>query len=124
MNRIFLTAVLFLGLSITAIGQEKTKTAISKGATEVAKGKVDGNYFFTLPKGVSAATVEQNAKSYVMYFTVNYNEATQEAHITMVTNDEKSRHVICRFLISSGAEKISIDGKDMMLEEFFTTYLK
>ncbi len=113
-----------LGLSITAIGQEKSKTALSKGAIEISKSKENGNYSFTLPKGISAATIEQNAKSYTMYFKVNYNEGTQEAHITMVTNDEKSRHVICRFMISSGIEKINVDGKEIMLEDFFTTYLK
>lgn len=124
MNNIFLTAVLFLGLSITAIGQEKSKTALTKGKTEILKGKESGNFSFILPKGTTTANVEQNAKSYLMYFKVNFNESTGEANITMVTNDEKSRHVICRFLISSSIEKINVDGKDMMIEEFFTSYLK
>jgi DNA/RNA endonuclease G (NUC1) len=97
MNKIFLTAVLFLGLSITAFGQEKTKTALTKGKAEILKGKESGNFSFTLPSGTATSTVEQNAKAYTMYFKVNFNESTHEAAITMVNNDEKSRHVICRF---------------------------
>ena len=124
MSRIFLTAVLLLGLSITAIGQEKSKIATTKGATELTKSKESGNYSFTLPKEVTAITVEQNAKSYVMYFRLDFNETTHEALIKMITNDEKSRHVICRFMISSGIEQISVDGKEMIIEDFFTTFLK
>lgn len=124
MNKIFLTAVLFLGVSITAISQVGTKTALTKGKTEILKGKESGSYSFTLPSGTTNAAVEQNAKAYAMYFKVNFNESTHEANITMITNDEKSRHVICRFLISSGIEKVNVDGKDLQIEEFFTNYLK
>jgi hypothetical protein len=124
MNKIFLTAVLFLGLSITAFGQEKTKTALTKGKAEILKGKESGSFSFTLPSGTATSTVEQNAKAYTMYFKVNFNESTHEAAITMVHNDEKSRHVICRFLMSSGMEKVNIDGKDLTVEEFFINYLK
>ena len=124
MNKIFLTAVLFLGLSITAFGQEKTKTALTKGKAEILKGKESGSFSFTLPSGTESSKIEQNAKAYKMYFKVNFNESTREAAITMVTNDEKSRHIICRFLISSGMEKVNIDGKDLTVEDFFVNYLK
>ncbi len=124
MNKIFLTAVLFLGLSMTAFGQEKTKTALTKGKAEILKGKESGTFSFTLPSGTESSKIEQNAKAYKMYFKVNFNESTREAAITMVTNDEKSRHIICRFLISSGMEKVNIDGKDLTVEDFFVNYLK
>ena len=39
-------------------------------------------------------------------------------------NDEKSRHVICRFLLASGIKKVSQEGKEMSVEEFFQTYIK
>lgn len=113
-----------MGLSVSVLGQESTKTALSKSKSEVTLSKTSGNYSFTLPAGTTAATVEQNAKYYTHYFTVNYTESTKEAKITMLTNDEKSRHVICRFLIASGVETINMEGKVLPIEEFYQMYLK
>ncbi len=124
MNKLFLTAVLFLVLSITAIGQENSGIAVSKGTVELAKSKTSGVYHFTLPKGTTSASVEEKAKYYLLYFKVTFVEATSEATITMVTNDEKSRHVICRFLTSSNANHVTVDGKEITLDELYTTYLK
>jgi hypothetical protein len=124
MNKLFLSAVLFLGISITAIGQEKQKIATVKSKTEIVAAKEKGNYSFTLPKGTTATSVEQNAKYYTIYFKVNFNESTEEANIVMITNDEKSRHVICRFLNASGIEKVSMEGKDYTVEEFYQNFIK
>jgi len=124
MNKLFLSAVLFLGLSITAIGQEEAGVAISKGTVELAKSKTSGVYHFTLPKGATSASVEEKAKYYLLYFKVTFVEATSEATITMVTNDEKSRQVICRFLTASKANHVTVDGKEITLDELYTTYLK
>jgi len=124
MNNFFFTAALFLGLSISAFGQESLKLAMSKSASELATSKLNGNYSFILPKGTTAADVETSAKYYTLYFKVNYNESTQESSIVMVTNDEKSRHVICRFMSASKVDKINVDGKEFTLEDFFVAYLK
>jgi len=124
MNKLFLTAVLFLVISITAIGQENSGIAVSKGTVELAKSKSSGVYHFTLPKGATSASVEEKAKYYLLYFNVTFIEATSEATITMVTNDEKSRHIICRFLTSSNSKHVNVDGKEITLDEFYTTHLK
>ena len=116
--------LLFLGVSITAIGQEEAGVAISKGTVELAKSKTSGVYHFTLPKGATSASVEEKAKYYLLYFKVTFVEATSEATITMVTNDEKSRQVICRFLTASKANHVTVDGKEITLDELYTTYLK
>lgn len=124
MKTLFLTTMLLLGLTMTSYGQEKLGTAISKSKSELAQSKTNGKYTFTLPSGTSTETVQQNAKYYTNYFTVDYVVATNVANITMVTNDERSRHVICRFLIASGVEKINVDGTEFPVEEFYTNYLK
>ena len=124
MNKLFLSAVLFLGLSITAFGQEKSKVAVSKGKAEVVNSKSTGVYHFTLPAGTTAENVEKNALYYKIYFTVSYVESTHEATFTMLTNDEKSRHVISRFMSASGIESVQVDGKDFTLEDFFVNFVK
>ena len=113
-----------LGISVFSFGQESPKTAFAKSKAEMTQSKTSGNYSFTLPKGTTSTTVEQNAKYYTHYFTVNYTESSQEAKITMITNDEKSRHIICRFLIASGVEKVNVEGKSMSVEEFYEANLK
>lgn len=134
MKTFFLTTVLFLGVSMTSIGQEKVKSevsetkkstsAISRPKSELVQSKADGKYTFTLPYGTSNETVQQNAKYYSQYFTVDYVAGSNTANITMLTNDEKSRHIICRFLFASGVEKIDLEGTSIPVEEYFTTYMK
>lgn len=124
MKTLFLTTILLLGVTMTSYGQEKLGTAISRSKSELAQSKTNGKYAFTLPSGTSSEKVQQNAKYYTNYFTVEYAAATNIASITMVTNDERSRHVICRFLIASGVDKINVDGTELPVEEFYTNYLK
>lgn len=134
MKTLFLTTMLFFGISMSSIGQEKVKTeasetkkstfAISRPKSELAQSKADGKYTFVLPYGTSNETVQQNAKYYSQYFTVDYAAGSNTANITMLTNDEKSRHIICRFLFASGVEKIDLEGISIPVEEYFTTYMK
>lgn len=124
MKTLLLTTILLLGISMMSYGQEKLGTAISRSKSELAQSKSNGKYAFALPSGTSTEKVQQNAKYYTNYFTVDYVPATNIANITMVTNDERSRHVICRFLIASGVEKINVEGTELAVEEFYTSYLK
>ena len=118
-----LLAALFLVLSIGAWGQEN-KIAYTKGKTDIIQSKETGIYSFILPDSITSSNVEINKKYYTNYFKVEFNELTNEAIIEMVKNDEKSRHVICRFLMASGIEKVSQEGKEMSVEEFFQAYIK
>jgi hypothetical protein len=118
-----LLASLFLVLSIGVWGQEN-KIAHTRGKTDIIQSKETGIYSFILPDSITSANVEINKKYYTNYFKVEFSELTNEAIIEMVKNDEKSRHVICRFLMASGIEKVSQEGKEMSVEEFFQAYIK
>ena len=119
-----LSAALFLVLSITALGQDENKIAHTKGRTDIIQSKETGIYSFILPDSITSSDVERNNEYYTNYFKVEFNELTNEAIIKLMKNDEKSRHVICRFLLASGIEKVSQEGKEMSVEEFFQTYIK
>ena len=123
MNKLFFL-ILFVGFSSIGFSQQGKKEAISLSKEELVQAKNLGIYTFTLPEGNTPEKVSENAKYYTMYFKVKYNADNREVSLNMVSNDEKSRHVICRFLVASGVEKVFIDGKAVQVEEYFQTYLK
>jgi hypothetical protein len=42
----------------------------------------------------------------------------------MLKNDDVSKHVIVRFLVSVGVKEISMSGKDYDVETFFQDYIR
>ena len=124
MKIFYLIVVLFIGLSITAHSQNSPNLAFVKSKSEILKSKENGSYIFTLPKGTTKEKVEQSAKYYTIYFNVIFDEKTLEAKINMITNDEKVRHVICRFLVSTDVEIINMEGQEFVIEEFYKQYMK
>ena len=124
MKTFYFIAVLFIGLSISAHCQDASNLALVKSKLEILKSKENGSYVFTLPKGTTKEKVEQSAKYYTIYFNVIFDEKTFEAKINMITNDEKSRHVICRFLVSNEIEIINMEGQEFVVEEFYKQYMK
>ncbi|MES2799024.1 MAG: hypothetical protein V4638_03345 [Bacteroidota bacterium] len=122
MKTLFCTLILAAGLSSVAMAQEGV--AVSPSKTEIAAGKTSGNFKFTLPEGTTAEDVAQNSKYYTHYFTVNYDAKSRVADITMISNDEKSRSVIIRFLVANSVEKLNIDGTLVSTGDYFEKYLK
>ena len=123
MNFLF-TTVFFLGISFFGFNQEYQNIAFIKSKNEFIESKQNGDFNFIMPNATSSSSIEQNSKYYTIYFTVKFDEINHQVTISMITNDEKSRHIICRFLASSGIEKINLDGKNHLLEEFYQLYLK
>ena len=124
MKKFYFIAVLFIGLSITAHSQDISNLALVKSKLEILKSKENGCYIFTFPKGTTKEKIEHSAKYYTIYFNVIFDEKTLEAKINMITNDEKSRHVICRFLASNEIEIINLEGQEFVIEEFYKQFMK
>jgi hypothetical protein len=124
MRTLFLTCIAFLGISAISFAQESTNTTIAQTKSELVAGKQSGDYKFVLPIGVSTEAITKSAKYYVNYFTVEYTEKTREAKIKMLINDDKSRHVITRYLTSCGTQYVTVEGKTISTEDFFVNYLK
>ena len=123
MNKLFFL-IFFVGCSVVGFSQQGKKEAISLSKEELVHAKTIGMYTFTLPEGNTPEKVSENARYYTMYFKVQYNADTRDASINMVSNDEKSRHIICRFLVASGVEKVLVNDKESNVEDIFQTYLK
>jgi hypothetical protein len=124
MRALFYSFLMIFGLSTISMAQENTGTAIGPTAKEFASGKTSGKYTFTLPEGVVAEEVAQTTKYYTHYFTVDYVASSREAKINMVSNDEKSRNVIVRFLVANGVKEVSVDGTLVPVADLYEKFLK
>ena len=122
--KLYIVTLLFLAIYTNSFSQESAKTAIANNLTEINTSKENGIYKFILPKGTTLASVEQSAKYYTIYFTVSFDESKNEVTIKLINNDEKSRHVIVRFLVSTEVNSVSMEGKPFSTEDFYRNYMK
>ena len=90
----------------------------------LAKFIENGSYYFTIHAKASKEDVEKSAAYYPSYFSVDYDDASKIAKITMIDNNEKTRMVLLRFLSSVRSQKIQVDGTSMFVHEFYDKYLK
>lgn len=123
MKTLFVSLIAFFFATTLSFAQENS-TAVAQKATELVSSKETGKYTFVMPADLTADQVAKNAKYYTHYFTVDFNESSKEAKVTMVINDEKSRHVVVRFLTACGVQNVSVDGKMYSNEDFFNAFLK
>jgi hypothetical protein len=114
--------ITFLGGAVSA--QDNPTKAKIENAEKFAAGKEKGNYVFQLPGSITAEQVTKAASYYTQYFTVNFDAKSNSAKITMLKNDDVSKHVIVRFLVSVGVKEISMTGKDYDVETFFQDYIR
>jgi hypothetical protein len=119
-----LTLVLIAFLGGTVSAQDTPTKAKIENAEKFAAGKEKGNYVFQLPGSITAEQVTKAASYYTQYFTVNFDAKSNSAKITMLKNDDVSKHVIVRFLVSVGVKEISMTGKDYDVETFFQDYIR
>lgn len=123
MKTLFVSLIAFFFATTLSFAQENSM-AVAQKATELVSSKETGKYTFVMPADLTADQVAKNAKYYTHYFTVDFNESSKEAKVTMVINDEKSRHVVVRFLTACGVQNVSVDGKMYSNEDFFNAFLK
>ena len=121
-NLLILVVLLF---SLNSLYSQETATiaaVVSKAA--FLEGKTTGKFKITLPAGSVKEEVEKSASYYVHNFTVNFDNASKVAEVNMVTNDERSRQIIVRFLSACGVQQINVEGTMVDLYPFYETYLK
>ncbi len=124
MKNFLLLLTFFFAISLSGFNAQTKNITIAESATELAKSKKNGNYHFTLHSQVTQADVEKSAAYYPAFFTVDYDASSHIASVKMIDNNEKSRLVLLRFLSSIRSQKIQVDGKNMLIHEFYDLYLK
>ena len=98
MKRNLLTLVLLLLFAVEISAQESGNVAMVASKASLVEGKTTGKFKITLPSGLAKQDVDKSASYYVHNFTVNFDDSTKIAEVNMVTNDERSRQIIVRFL--------------------------
>lgn len=124
MKKFISTIAFVFGVFALSFAQTATNTAITEGSEELAKSKVSGSYVYTLPQGTTSDEVSKAASYYKQYFTVNYEQTSQEASIEIVGDAAPSRQIILRFLSGCGVRYIEVDGESKALDVFYEDNLK
>jgi Zn-dependent alcohol dehydrogenase len=124
MKTFFLSLIAVIGLSTVSYAQDASNSATAQTKTQLASAKEIGVYTFVMPAALTAEEVSKNSKYYVHYFTTEFNASTKEVKLKMNANDELGRKVITRFLASCGVQNVIVEGKSMITEDFFNTYMK
>jgi len=117
-NLILIIAVFLVSIQVNA------QKAEYKGTADTFSNVVESGVFeIIMPSVTEVSEIDRTSSYYTNYFTVNYNEASRVATITMVQNDAQSRRVINRFLLSNGVKEILFDGNTYNINAFFTEFL-
>lgn len=124
MKALIYSFLMVVGLTSFSHAQEEAGTAVVKSKAELLAGKESGKYTFVLPETVTAEQVDQTSKYYTHYFTVNYSSSDRKAVLTMVNNDEQSRHVVIRFLIANNIQHVNVEGSLVLTQELYEKYMK
>lgn len=118
MKTIFSTLIFVLALSFS-YGQASVKSA-----SDLTSIKESGKGYITLPANLTKADVEAKSKYYTLYFTVNFDEKSKVATISMVENSERSRQIIIRFLAACEVQTINVGAESVSRDVLFEKYLK
>ena len=102
-------------------GQE---AASVKSASDVISIKERGRGHITLPSKLTKEEVMSRAKYYTLYFTVDFDDKSKVATISMVDNTERSRAIIIRFLAACEVQTINVAGEVIDRVQLFERYLK
>jgi hypothetical protein len=116
--------VCFVLISGFSFSQDKIFEAKVANSADFMTNKSKGEFYFTLPSTTKKETVDKNAAFYTKFFSVQYDEQSHLVTIKMVQNDENSRHIISRFLISNKISQINMDGTLYKVDEFYEKKIK
>lgn len=124
MKKLFSTFVFVVGFVALSLAQDASNTAVTAGADALAKSKSAGSYVYTLPEAVTVDQVQKGASYYVDYFSVTFDDATQEASIEMANDEASSRTIMMRFLSTCGVRFVKVDNDTLQLQEFMEKHLQ
>jgi hypothetical protein len=114
---------LFAGATSSFFSQETFIVGRSQSVSELVQSKSSGVYTFYFPASISKEKIETAANYYPTYFTYSINEVENSIKITLLENTLNNRRIIMRFLMSSRLQKINVEDTELLVQDFFESYL-
>jgi hypothetical protein len=124
MKKIISTLLFVVGLVSFSFSQESHQIAESNGADELVASKTSGVYEFTLPSALTKEKIDKSASYYTSIFSLDFDESSHKAKMTMVENTLKNRYVMTRMFTACQITHVTVDGKTILLYDFIDSYLK
>jgi len=122
MKLLFRIFVVFICVLLTGLSFAQDHVARVSSAQELRDIKNTGKCVINLSRSFTKAEVADRSKYYTLYFTVDYNEASKDATITMVDNSPRSRQVIERFLVACEIESVLVGDEKVHHSDLFQKY--
>ena len=119
MKTIF-SLLFFTFTSLVLLSQEAT----IDNKVKFFRDKEVGKFEFKLPDDSNKDAVDQYAKYYLNYFTVDFSETTKIAKISMIENTQENTKIIMRFLGANQIQNVVIDNRTYTLMDFYNNYLQ
>lgn len=111
--------IMFIGFTSFA------QIATVESTPETMKNQVkEGVFKFKMPETTSSVEIKRTSNYYVDYFTVDFNEESKQATISMIDNTPEGRRVVTRFLLSNKVSVISFNGKEYKITAFYDSFMK
>jgi hypothetical protein len=120
--KLFVFSLFFLFFVQNSKAQEGFSVTTSS-SKELFKSKENGVFEFILPNEIKKDNVKNAAQYYTTFFTVNFDESTHNATISMIENNASNRRVILRFFAMNKISKVTVEGNSLTVQEFYEKYL-
>jgi hypothetical protein len=114
---------LFVGATSSFFSQETFIVGKSQSVTDLVQSKSNGVYTFYFPASITKEKIETAANYYPTFFTYTINEVENSIKITLLENTVNNRRVILRFLTSSRLQKINVENTELLVQDFFESYM-
>ncbi|MEZ4921779.1 MAG: hypothetical protein R2780_01290 [Crocinitomicaceae bacterium] len=115
---------LAFGLLLTVFTYAQSHVTFNDAASGYDKTAVT-TFHFTFDGTFKLDDLNNNAAYYTDYFSVavEAKDAGFSVTITLAQDDEMSRRVITRYMVTNKVEHVTVNGTDLALDEFMGDYI-
>ena len=115
---------LAFGLMIGSFVFGQSAVSFSENLSSYDK-TVASEFHFNVDQSITGTEITDNAQYYTDYFTVSKTAASggHDITITMANTDAISKKVIMRYFTQLQVGTINVEGNEVQLEDFMTTYI-
>lgn len=123
MKKLFALSLVLVGLTFASYAQEINQAKFTMTGAQLTEALNKGEVSFFFNKGIDAEAVKKNAEFYTQYFSVVYDKNTGKSTLKL-TQDDMSKLVISRYMMSNGISEVLIDGGVISVQDFMAKYLR